>query len=416
MSYTLSIFIADTSALKNRALMFAFSQSPFIITVWIGGPLATAFLNGPGFRLGFATFAIVTPVVAAPLLALFAWNYRKAKAQGLLKRRNSGRTTAQSIWYYAIEFDIAGILILATGLALFLLPFSLYSFQSEQWRAPLIIAFIVVGGVLLIVFALFEKFVAPKTFIPYELLTDRTVVGGCVLAAVVFVSFYMWDSYFTSFLQVVNGLTVTEASYVANIYSIGSCFFGLIVGAAVRITGRFKWLALYFGIPLFILGAGLMIYFRAPGINVGYLVMCQIFISFAGGTLVICQEMAVMAATSHQYIAVVLALQAMFSSIGGAVGSTVASAIWTAVFPARLDEYLPQELKANATIIYESLTTQLSYEVGTPARDAIIRAYGDAQKDMLIAATAVLAVGVVAVAVWRDIQVKDFKQVKGTVV
>jgi MFS family permease len=416
MSYTLQIFIADTSSLKNRGLMFAFSQSPYIITVWIGGPLATAFLNGPGFRLGFATFAIITPIITSPLLFQFAWNFRKAKAAGLLPPRDSGRTPLQSIWHYIIEFDIVGILILATGLALFLLPFSLYSFQTEQWRAPLIIAFIVVGGVLIVAFALYERYVAPKTFIPYDLLTDRTIVGGCVLAAVVFVSFYMWDSYFTSFLQVVNGLTVTEASYVANIYTIGSSFWGLIIGVLIRATGRFKPFALYFAIPLFILGAGLMINFRAPGVNVGYIVMCQIFIAFAGGTLVICQELAVMASTTHQYIAVVLALQAMFSSIGGAIGSTVASAIWTAVFPVRLGEYLPDELKVNATLIYESLPMQLEFAPGTPARDAIIQAYGDAQKDMLIAATAVLAVGIVAVAIWRDIQVKDFKQVKGTVV
>ncbi len=57
----------------------------------------------------------------------------------------------------------------------------------------------------------------------------------------------------------------------------------------------------------------------------------------------------------------------------------------------------------------------MSYPIGSPAREAIDRAYGDAQKMMLIAATAILAVAWVATAVWRDIKVKDFKQVKGRV-
>ena len=35
--------------------MFAYASSPYIITTWIGGPLATAFLNGPGFHWGFGT-------------------------------------------------------------------------------------------------------------------------------------------------------------------------------------------------------------------------------------------------------------------------------------------------------------------------------------------------------------------------
>ena len=56
MDYSLGIFIADTSSLKNRAFMFAFVNSPYIATTWIGGPLATAFLDGPGFRWGYGVF------------------------------------------------------------------------------------------------------------------------------------------------------------------------------------------------------------------------------------------------------------------------------------------------------------------------------------------------------------------------
>ena len=416
MNFTLSIFVADTSSLKNRALMFAFISSPYIITVWLGGPIATSFLNGAGFRWSFGTFAIVTPVMTTPLLALFAWNYRKAKKAGLILERNSGRSTLQSITYYLVEFDIAGLILLAGGLALFLLSFNLYSFQTLGWKSPLIICLLVFGIVLLVVFTLFEKYIAPKTFLPYNLLMDRTVFGACILSAVLFVEFYIWDSYFSSFLQVVNNLSITHASYIVNIYSIGSCFWSLVVGAVIRWSGRFKWIALYFGVPLTILGVGLMIAFRQPDVNVGFIIMCQIFIAFSGGTLVICEEMAAMAATSHQYIAVILAVEGMFANVGGAIGSTVAAAIWTGVFPKKLAEYLPVESQANLTSIYGDLSVQLSYEVGSPTRDAIVRAYGDTQKLMIIAATAVLVFAIVSVAVWRDIKVKDFKQVKGRVI
>ncbi|KAH6673434.1 putative siderophore iron transporter mirB [Halenospora varia] len=415
MSFSLSIFVADTSALKNRAFAFAFISSPYIATVWIGGPMATAFLKGPGFRWGFGIFAIITPVVTLPLLALFTINYLKAKKQGLIPVSDSKRTVAESIWYYTIEFDILGLLLLSAGLALFLLPFSLYSYQGKGWKAPMIICMIIFGGLLLIAFVIYERFFAPKTFMPYELLKDRTVLGAYILAAVLFVEFYIWDSYFYSFLQVVNNLNITQATYIVNIYSIGSCFFSLVVGVFIRWTGRFKALALYFGVPLTILGVGLMIAFRQPDVNIGYIIMCQIFIAFSGGTLVICEQIAAMAATTHQYVAVVLAVEGMFASIGGAIGSTVAGAIWTGVFPKRLAEHLPQEAQANLTMIYGSLVTQMSYPVGSPTRIAINRAYGDAQKYMIIGATAVLAIAVVAVAFWRDIRVKDFKQVKGVV-
>jgi hypothetical protein len=159
-----------------------------------------------------------------------------------------------------------------------------------------------------------------------------------------------------------------------------------------------------------------MIEFRQPDVNIGFIVMCQIFIAFSGGTLVICEEIAAMAAVSHQYIAVILAAEGMFANIGGAIGSTVAGAIWTGVLPKKLAEYLPQEAKANLTMIYGDLTTQLSYEVGTETRDAIVRAYGDAKRIMIIAAASILVLAVAAVAVWRDIKVKDFKQVKGSII
>ncbi|KAK4154110.1 major facilitator superfamily domain-containing protein [Chaetomidium leptoderma] len=416
ITYSISVFIADTSALKNRAMMFAFAASPYIITVWIGGPLADAFYNGPGFRWGFGAFAIITPFICAPLMVLFYINYRKARNMGLIPNRKSDRTWLQSSKYYAIEFDMVGLLLITAGLALLLLPFSLYAYQPEGWRSPMLIAFFVVGGLLLIGFALYEKFVAPKTFIPYELLMDRTVLGACILAGVLFISFFIWDSYFSSFLQVVNGLNMTHTSYITNIYSIGSCFWSLVVGLLIRVTGRFKWLALYFGVPVTILGVGLMIAFRQPDVNIGYIVMCQIFIAVSGGTLVICEQMAVMAATTHQYIAVVLAVEAMFANVGGAIGSTVASAIWNGVFPQRLAEHLPAESQGNLTGIVASLPTQLSYPIGSPTRTAIQRAYGDAQRIMLIASTVVQVISIAAVVVWRDIKVKDFKQVKGLVV
>ncbi|KAL7954653.1 major facilitator superfamily domain-containing protein [Trichoderma compactum] len=415
LDYSLSVFLADTTSLRNRGLIFAYSSSPYIITTWLSGPISNAFLKGPGFRWGFGSFAIITPVITLPLFFLFMHYNKKAKQLGVIRPRESKGTFVQSLLHYGREFDIIGLLILSGGLAMFLLPFNIYSYQSDGWKSSLIIGLLVGGFVALIVFAIWERFFATVTFIPYSLLTDRTVIGANILAFSVFVSFYIWDSYFLSFLQVVNGLNVTKSSYVSNIYSIGSCLWALLVGFVIRYTGKFKPICLFFGVPVTILGVGLMIHFRQPDVNIGYIIMCQIFIAFAGGTIVICEQTAVMAATSHQYVAVVLAVEAMASSIGGAVGSTVAAAVWQAVFPKKLGQYLPESAQGNLTRIYGSLDVQLSYPMGSAERIAIQQAYGDSQKMMLIAATAVLSLSVVGTAMWRNIDVRQHKQVKGTV-
>ena len=415
IQYSLSVFVADTSSLRNRGLMQAFASSPNLITCWLAGPISSAYLKGPSWRWCFGSFTIIIPAITLPLFGLFVYNYYKAKKQGLVPERASQCRSWQSFLYYCREFDAVGLILLSAGVALFLLPFNLYTLQAKGWRSPLTICLLVFGMVLMIVFAVWERFFTPVTFIPYSLLLDRTAFGACILSATLFVSFYCWNSYFSSFLQVVNGLSVTDASYVVQAYTVGSVVCSLAVGLLIHYTGRYKPTCLYFGIPLSILGMGLMINFRRPDGNIGYIIMCQIFISFAAGAIIICDEIAIMAAASHQHIAVVLAVLGMFGNIDGAIGLTVAAAIWQDVLPKKLAEYLPASELPNLPTIYEDMTVQLSYEVGPPARIAIQHAYGDAQMLMLVAGTAVWAVGIVAVVMWRDIKVIGIKQTKGHV-
>ena len=56
---------------------------------------------------------------------------------------------------------------------------------------------------------------------------------------------------------------------------------------------------------------------------------------------------------------------------------------------------------------------QLGYAWGSPAREATIEAYSHPQRYLFIAGTAVLALQIVWVFMWRDISVKDFKKTRG---
>ncbi|KAL1794328.1 hypothetical protein ACET3X_007749 [Alternaria dauci] len=414
VSYILTVFIADTSTLKNRALMLSFATSPYVITTWIGGPVAQSVLSGPGWRWAFGIFTIVIPVVVVPLAALVLFNDRKARKQGLLEPRRID-WSASAIKKFCVDIDAVGILILVAGMALFLLPFSLYSYQAEKWKSPMIIGMIVAGFVLLIAFPIWEKFFAPVTFIPYKLLLDRTVFLAGVMFVFVYFNSAVWGSYFGSMLQVVWNLNVTTASYVTSIYRVVSCFWCLAaVGPAIRITGRFKWVAVFFALPIDILALGLMIHFRQPGTSVGYIVMTQIFTAVAGGTIVIAGELAMMAPSDHQHMAVIIAVLNLFCSIGSAVGSTVSAAIWTGTFYNNLVKNVPAGV--DVVEIYASLGTQLSYKWGSPERTGIAQAYADSQRLMLITSICMLSCALIAAAFWRDINVKNIKQVKGRVV
>lgn len=307
-----------------------------------------------------------------------------------------------------------GVFLFAAGLTVFLLPFTLADTAPNGWATGYIIAMIVVGFVTLVIFGLHEAFLAKAPFLTLNLLANRTVVGICLLDMTYQISYYCWNSYFTSFLQVVNDLTLAEAGYVGSTFDVVSGVLLIGVGFLIRRTGYFKFL-LYIGVPLYVFAQGLMIYFRKPDQNIGYIVMCQIFISIGGSVFIICEQIGILAVSDHQHIAAVLALLNVIGNVGAAVGSTISGSIWTNTFYQALVRYLPDSAQGDIDDIYNDLDTQLSYEVGSPTRLAIQKAYGYSQEKMLIAGTAIMALSFIWILLIRNVNVAKVQQSKGVI-
>ena len=415
--YSLSIFIADTSALKSRGLMLAYGNSPYIITAWIGGPIAQVFLDGPGFRWGFATFALATPILTLPLFFLLMSVLRRAKAKGLVPvRENSNRNFGQTLKHYSREFDVPGLTLITIGLAFFLLSFNLAPLQKDGWQSPLILTMIICGPLLIVAFVFWEKHLPDdRTFIPFRFLKDRTILGACLLTASLFTSFYIWNSYFLSYLQVVHNLSTSRASYIYYIFNIGGCLTSLVAGLIIRRRGTFKDLTMWFGIPCHILGMTLMILFRRLGTPLWQVILAQVVISIASGVFMITDQLATQSSVDHQHIAVIFAIQGVFLSVGSAIGSTVSTSIWQVVFKDRLRRYLPASALPEIDEIYSDLGRQKSYPMGSAVRTAINTSYAEAQTQMLIPALLVIVPCILFVAMWKNINVKNVRQVKGMV-
>lgn len=307
-----------------------------------------------------------------------------------------------------------GVVLFSVGLTVFFLPFDLASYAPNGWASGYIIAMIVVGFVLLVTFAFYEWLLAPKPLFNFSFLSDRTVIGACLLDATYQISYYCWNNYFTSFLQVVNDLSIDTAGYVNNTFNVVSGILLFIVGYSIRRTGKFKWL-LYIAVPLYVFAQGLMIYFRRPNQSVGYLIMCQIFISIGGSIFIILQQVSIEAAVDHQHVAAVLALLNVVGTVGGAIGATISGTIWSNTFPVALERYLPESAMADFDTIYGDIGTQLSYAVGSETRLAIQEAYGYAQTRMLAAGTGIMGLAFIWIFFFRNIDVSKKSQVKGMV-
>ncbi|KAJ5794607.1 Major facilitator superfamily domain general substrate transporter [Penicillium paradoxum] len=415
LSYSWNVLAADVSNLRNRGLAFAFTSSPAIISAFAGSKAAEGFLNNVNWRWGYAVWAIIVPVFALPIYFLLAHNLRKAEKEGIINReKKPWKFDLESIWCFIKEFDLVGVFLFAGGMVVFLLPFTLANMAPNGWNSGYIIAMIVVGLVLLISFGLYEIYLAPVPFLNYKFLADRTVLGACLLNMTYQMSYYSYGVYLPSFLQVVYNVDVATAGYIGNIFSVAAFFSLFFAGWLIRVTGRFKWI-LWVCVPLYIFGIGLMIHFRQPGGNVGYIVMCEIFFSIAGSVFILCVQLAVLATVDHQHVAAVLALLFVTGSIGGSMGSAICGAIWTNTFLPQLAKNLPEAAMPNLSLIYSSLPQQLSYAVGTPERDAIVKSYGYAQPRMLAAGTALMSLAFIWVAMIKNLNVKNMTQTKGNV-
>lgn len=97
-------------------------------------------------------------------------------------------------------------------------------------------------------------------------------------------------------------------------------------------------------------------------------------------------QLGVQASVSHGEVAAATAIFLTILEIGGAVGSAISGAVWTANIPKKLSLYLPADAQADASMIFGNLTLAKSYPVGGPERIAINRSYQETMNILLIIA------------------------------
>lgn len=99
--------MADTSSLKNRAWLFAFSTCPYIVNTFAGPAAAQQFLKHASWRWGYGSFAIITPLVCLPLVVIFVHNRRKAVRLGYISedRGRDKKNKWRAALRHVTEFD-----------------------------------------------------------------------------------------------------------------------------------------------------------------------------------------------------------------------------------------------------------------------------------------------------------------------
>jgi len=204
------------------------------------------------------------------------------------------------------------------------------------------------------------------------------------------VAFYLSvQPYFYSYLIVVQDESVTAAGHITQTFSFTSTVTAIITSIVIKYTGHYKYFVTA-GSCIYILGIGLMIKYRTESTSIGSLIGCQIAVGIGGGMLNVPAQLGVQASASHQDVAAATAVFLTILEIGGAVGSAISGAIWSANLPKKLVLYLPPETRNQALAIYGNITLAATgWALGTPTRDAINRSYQETMDILLIIAACV---------------------------
>lgn len=156
-------------------------------------------------------FAIIMPVVLGPAIAVLIRLDRRAKKEGIVNMASSAgercaarkqaekeglegprgtivtpAVASDETWMQAFrrnleEIDAFGLVLLGFGWALLLLPFSLKTYMTNGWKNPSMIAMMVVGGLLLIAYSVYEIKWARFPSMPRRLLFNKTFVMAIVI-------------------------------------------------------------------------------------------------------------------------------------------------------------------------------------------------------------------------------------------
>ncbi|TDZ33052.1 Siderophore iron transporter 3 [Colletotrichum spinosum] len=393
LDLTNDIIVADLTPLEWRGFVSSMLSTPLIINTWFADKIVDAMQARNQWRWGYGRFAIM-PAALGPAIGTLLWLDKKARRTRVANLASSNaasravrdlsgeqgydgphgatispaakvkNTWTQGLKRNLIEIDALGLVLLGFAWSLLLLPFSLKTSADNGWLIPSLIAMMVVGGVLLIAYVVYETRWAQVPSAPRCLIMNKTF-----MMAIIIESFYMLAGN-------IRGLYWSSYVYIAKPWSSQEwVYYNNTDARSMRIRAC-RWIvAKIVGLCVKIIGMGIML--DGPRATI---------------------STAPMTSVPHQDVALAIALLSLWSKIGSSIGSAVFAVIWAEKIPKLLRQYLPE----NATDkdvkgLFDSVRTiRTKYTFDDPMRQGAIEAYRRTLYYCLVPALALAFVPLIA--------------------
>jgi len=386
------IIVGDLTPLQWRGFFGAALSIPFVITVPVNGFIAEGFVDN--WRWGLGMFAILVPVLLVPAIFTLYAMQRRGEKLGMVtmaasKRLRTGavddseeptKTKGLAYWIKLlheglIDIDIFGLIILGTSFSLILLPFTLAKDADGGWANASMIAMLVCGFILLILFVLFEMFLAPKPLMTKRILKNRTFLAAGTIYTFNQMASAVRNTYFSSYIYIIKEWSTYEWTIFLGITTMGLSILGPIVGLIQRSTHRYKSM-MVFGAAARLIGYGILVQSNGNMTqDTARLVVAQLIFCL-GSFNVVGVRVGSQASVPHEDMASIIALLTLWSTLGSSVGSAVSSAIWTNEMLNRMHMEMPGVDEAMIVKLYGNIRKlRTSYDFDSPVRQGAIRAY-----------------------------------------
>ncbi|GAA5850578.1 hypothetical protein JCM5353_006807 [Sporobolomyces roseus] len=431
-----NIIIADISSLRNRLFWSIFPSIPGVINVWISGNVTQSILGAANetasrWRWGMGMFAIMTPVLTIPVMLTLGIGMRKSKKESgdieqtpqrslgdkvksvFSKEQDSHRPRrtlwqkTQSIFW---QLDLFGLLLFVAGFGMILVTVTIANGKGSHWSDGHCIALLTVGGVCIVAFGLWERFVARHPLIPFTLLTNRTVIVCFLIAIVHPAAGGVIGSYFYTYLLVAADQTTLSATRITSLAGFVSTLTAAFSGIVARYLRYLKPIVIY-GFCVEILAFGLMIRYRGAGASQGDLAAVQVVRGLGVGAISFPLQACIQSVTKHEHLGAITASYLVVFYLSQGIGSAIGGGIWTNLVPAKMNAYIADPAIA-AKAYANPIGLLKTYPPGTAVRDAMARAHGETQRVLSITGTCLAVVGLLLALCLQWVKLTDDQTLK----
>lgn len=336
--------IAEVTKLEDRPLLFGSFGAVFAVASAIGPLLGGVFTDHVSWRW---CFYINLPFGALAIITVILFLH----SEGALQTEESKNMTVRQK-FFSIDFvGTALILGFVTSLLLALQ----WGGNQKPWNSADVIATLVVAGVLLIAFAVWEYRLGKRAMVPLDLLKRRTEIGCAIEAFFIFLMLLVGTYYVPLWYQS-KGASAARSGIDILPFMLSVVFSAGFSGAVISKIHRYWWFLILCP-PIASVGAGLLFTIGPQTHNakvIGYQILLGCGVGGALQNTIIAVQTEY--AKEEHLIPQGTSLVNFVQIVGGVIGITVGAAVFGNQLASNIVKFAPGLSPEQALAVRSSVT------------------------------------------------------------